>query len=315
MKKSLISLAVAAGLTASGVANAAPTAYGFMDIAIVDQDSVGELDLVSTTSAFGLKGSEDLGDGMKAIYKIELQVDLDDRNNNITDRDQWLGLKGGFGKVLFGTTSSNYKQMGGKIDPFYRTVIQARSVGQQSALHRGANEDGGRMTSAIQYTSPNFSGITVVLNTTMHASADEASGVGIRYKSKQLTAWVDTLSGQGDGSGALSGTFDSATKVGVKFAATDQLTLGAQIESIDLVGGGETDVSFLSATFGLDKNNTIAFTYGITDDVVSGINFGIWHKLSKMTHAYVALNSTSDEVTGSSAADDDFLVIGLRKKF
>ena len=65
----------------------------------------------------------------------------------------------------------------------------------------------------------------------------------------------------------------------------------------------------------LDKNNTIAFTYGITDDVVSGINFGIWHKLSKMTHAYVALNSTSDEVTGSSAADDDFLVIGLREKF
>ena len=333
MKKSITSLAVAAGLLVAGVANATPTVYGFIDIAVVDTDSAGEPDLVTTSSRIGLKGAEDLGNGLKAIYKIELEIDLDDRNptnshgggtapasattSATRDRDQYVGLKGSLGTIVFGTASSNYKQMGGTIDPFYRTGIQARSTGQQSALHSGAGEDGGRLSSIVQYTSPKAAGFSVVLNTTLHASPDETTGVGIRYTSKSLDVWVDALNGQADGgpATALAGAFDSAAKVGARFKATEQLTFGAQFENIDTVGGGDFDVTFVSATYGIDNNNILGLTWGETEDVVSGFNLGLWHVLSKLTSVYVAYNDTSDEAPGSSAADDDTFVVGLRKKF
>ena len=326
MKKSLISLAVVAGLAASGVANAAPTAYGFIDVSlnsISDNTNTGatggnedNMNLSSNTSAIGLKGSEDLGDGVKAIYKVEFQVDVTDRvsGGSTTDRDQFVGLKGGMGKVIFGTASSNYKQMGGKIDPFYRTAIQARSVGQQSPLHSGTGLDGGRMDKMVQYTSPNFGGISVVLNTTFQGNDDEASGIGVRYKTKGLDVWVDALSGVADGSGALGGSFDSATKVGAKFKATKEITVGGQYETVDFVGGGDTTVLFLSGTFAMDKNNTIALTYGATEDTTAGFSAGIWHKMSKMTSVYAAFNSMSEDTAGSGN-DGSIIVAGIRKKF
>ena len=324
MKKSFISLAVAAGLAVSGAAQAAPTAYGFIDVSLFDvSPEVGadpEINLTSTTSAFGLKGSEDLGDGMKAIYKVEFQYDIDDRNQNIVDRDQWVGLKGGFGKVIFGTASSNYKQMGGKIDPFYRTPAQARSRGGQSTLHAGAGDEGGRMSSMVQYTSPKMGGVSAVANITFSGSSDEASGLGLRYEAKGLKVWLDTLSGKGDGSGnALGGSLDSATKIGGMYSM-DNLTFGAQIESIDTLGGGEVDVTYLMAMMSLDKANTVAINYGITDDVNSMINVGIWHALSKKTCLYAAYHINSDEEPGaasSGANDDGFTAwaLGMRKKF
>lgn len=321
MKKSTLSLAVAASLFAAGTVNAAPTAYGFIDVSInsVSLDATGatdpELDMSSNTSAFGLKGSEDLGDGMKAIYKIEFQVDVTTRvsGGSLTDRDQFVGLKGGMGKVIIGTASSNYKQMGGKIDPFYRTAIQARSVGQQSGLHKGAGLDGGRMDHMVQYTSPKMGGIQAVANIGISGSADEANGLGIRYSNKMVTAWFDLLNRSG-----AAGL--SATKVGAKIKATKALTIGVQFEKVDTSPTTDQSVNFLSAAFAVNKNNTVAFTYGKTEDVKSGFNLGLWHKMSKKTSVYVAMNSTSDEQPGAAGTgvNDDgstTIVAGIRKKF
>ena len=331
MKKTLISLAVVAGLSASVAVQADSKIYGFIDLALVDQDKAAELNVVSTTSAIGFKGSEDLGGGMKAIYKMEFQVDVMNRCsakstavtttvtaglvatntvttsgcNAITDRDQWLGIKGGMGTVKIGTMSSNYKQKGGKIDPFYRTPVQARSVGQQSNLHSGASITRGRLTNAIQYASPKMGGMQLIANTTISGSADEAIGFGLRYKTKTVDAWFDAFT-----PGAANA--DTATKVGVKFTGVKNLTLGLQLEQTKKVVGG--DVMFLSAAYKIDGNNTLAFTFGETDTKLSGFNLGVWHKLSKQTSMYAAYNDTSDE-SGATTADDSTFALGLRKKF
>ena len=117
---------------------------------------------------------------------------------HLIDRDQWLGLKGGWGKVAFGTMSSNYKQMGGKIDPLYRTEVEGRGIlNMQSNFHSGAGIDGGRMTKAIQYTTPKMAGIEVVVNTTLSgagagtSNADESMGLGVRWSNKSFLAYFD----------------------------------------------------------------------------------------------------------------------------
>ena len=169
MKKTLIATAVAAGMLATGAAQADPTVYGILHFSINKQNDAeysggnvvfnDGLDMTSNTSAIGVKGSEDLGGGMKAIYKAEWLIDpfstgvaIDDTFGNTLNttiggllqrRDIWVGLKGGWGKAAVGTMSTNYKQMGGKIDPMYRTRLEARgALNLQSPSHRGAGTDG-----------------------------------------------------------------------------------------------------------------------------------------------------------------------------
>jgi predicted porin len=85
MKKSLIATAVAAGMLATGAVQADPTVYGILHLSIDTfsdnhYNSTGlvkpdEPEMRSNTSAIGVKGSEDLGGGLKAIYKAEFKVD------------------------------------------------------------------------------------------------------------------------------------------------------------------------------------------------------------------------------------------------
>ena len=104
---------------------------------------------------------------MKAFYKVEFQIDMDERNNGknnttggVTDRDQYIGLKGGMGTVKFGTMSSNYKQKGSSVDPMYRTALEGRGAMEtHSTLHGGAGRTAGRMTDTIQYSSPKMGGM------------------------------------------------------------------------------------------------------------------------------------------------------------
>ncbi|MBT8132981.1 MAG: porin, partial [Gammaproteobacteria bacterium] len=167
MKKSILAIAVAATMAAPA-AIAAPTVYGNVHLSLNQADNdipdaKNNLSVSSNTSALGVKGSEDLGDGLKAIYKLEFGVTIGPKPTTdpdsdyltggesavgaLTGRDQFVGLKGGFGAIKFGTMSSNYKQMGGKVDPMYRTVLEGRGfMNMQSGLHAGASENGGRST-------------------------------------------------------------------------------------------------------------------------------------------------------------------------
>lgn len=137
MNKKLVTLAVAAALAAPAVAMADATLYGKLNVGInyVDQNEGfkgwGLSDNQVIKSAFnnqylgiynpfittpqgpsnrlGVKGSEDLGNGLKAIYQIELGFSISDSLNNgavnneaITMRNTFVGLAGNFGTVLMG---------------------------------------------------------------------------------------------------------------------------------------------------------------------------------------------------------------------
>ncbi len=111
MKKSLVALAV---LVASGAAMAqsSVTLYGIADIwlgtvkadqELANPNSVTKLDSGGiSTSRWGLKGSEDLGGGLNAIFTLETSVGLDTGASAGFSRLSYVGLDGGFGTVTFG---------------------------------------------------------------------------------------------------------------------------------------------------------------------------------------------------------------------
>jgi len=347
MKKTIISLAIAAGMAASGAASA--EVYGVLHASIDSADTgsnVDSMDMKSQTSAIGVKGSEDLGDGMKAFYKAEFQVDITEAGG-LTGRDQYVGLNGGMGTVKFGTMSSNFKQMGGTVDPLYRTTLEGRGAlaMQSSMLHGGAGRTRGRMTDLVQYSSPKMGGMQLVINTTFDAAnttgpapkdIDETIGVGFRYEAKDFNVYVDMIDMSGeqnpakaaklntDGS-TTAGTAgddvvvsESATKIGGSYEM-GALKIGAQIEQTeDLVGN---DYRMLSVAYKVDGNNSVYFTTGqaVDNDSVGGAkgstSFALAydHKMSKSTDLYAGYGSRDD----NDGASKDYTVItaGMRVKF
>ena len=75
----------------------------------------GKNDLYSQSSRLGFKGTEDLGNGLKAWFQIENGLNVDGRQNAMTGawagRNSALGLEGGFGNVLVGIWDTPYKSV------------------------------------------------------------------------------------------------------------------------------------------------------------------------------------------------------------
>ena len=339
MKKSFIATAVAAGLLASGAAHAEPQVYGILHLSIdaYSDDHLNgagavlktsDLNMHSNTSAVGIKGSEDLGNGLKAIYKVEFQVFPDETSNTISSRDQWIGLKGGWGKLSFGTMSSNYKQMGGKVDPLYRTEAEGRGIlNMQSGLHGGSGTDGGRMTNTVNYTTPKMGGFSVVLNTTLsgaganNSNLDEAIGAGIRWSNKAFLVYADYFDPQSAGA---TGNDESVAKVGGKWS-NKTFQVGAQYEMTEDQLGG--DYIFANGLWNINKNNAVTLSVGQQDKVSQAFAVAYVHTMSKQTNVYAGYGSVEEDSAGSYASglgykadgtlhsDGSVFTFGLRKSF
>ncbi|MCP5158040.1 MAG: porin [Gammaproteobacteria bacterium] len=165
MKKSTLVLAVAAALTGFGsVAVADTTLYGSARVSIdyvdIDKpagflsDSIDYWDVFNDSSRLGVRGEEDLGGGLSAIYQYEFGVDLTDGGNFNSNRPKWVGLKGGFGAVTLGTQWSAYYNVTGVADIFNSSRTFATDTGYLGGQY------GHRLDNTVLYTSPNMSGFT-----------------------------------------------------------------------------------------------------------------------------------------------------------
>ena len=340
MKKSILAIAVAATMAAPAAVMAAPTVYGNVHLSInaADNDvpnADNNIQMSSNTSAIGVKGSEDLGDGLKAIYKVEFGVNVLGKPDTTPDdsagdaagsdgvlngRDQFVGLKGGWGTAKVGTMSSNYKQMGGKVDPLYRTPLEGRAFlqTQSGTLHGGRGVNRGRQTNTLQYVSPKMAGIQLVANTTFSGSNDETSGIGLRWSNKAFLAYVDYISGQ-TGTAGLDCTSpacetESAVKIGGKFSAK-AFAVALQYEAAEDRTG--SDFIFGAGTWNINKNNALILTAGqksakADNRDTTGVAVAYNHKMSKMTNVYVGYGAKSAD---QDLKDESMLTFGLRKKF
>ncbi len=356
MKKRFLLAAVSAALISPFAAHAGATVYGNVHLSLdtpsfEDDAKNDNTRMNSNTSAIGVKGKEDLGGGMSAIFKIEFQVDPSERNKNIVDRDQWVGLKGAMGTVKFGTMSNNYKQLGGKIDPMYRTRLEGRGfLDTQTSLHGGAGQNGGRSTNTLQYSTPKMGGMKVVFNYTFSGNDEETIGLGVHYKSKTAIAYIDYLDVQrqassavtavafvGDnpatvgiderveavaGSAAVAAASETAFKIGGSYKMGD-VTLGLQYEFIDqdfnnIKGitpkdsdGKANDVIFASLNYKVNGNDNFAFTLG--DNGTDDVGYALMynHKMSKRTNIYGGYGDNASQ----KANDEQIVTLGVRHKF
>ena len=136
MKKTLVALAVLGSF--AGVASAATsvTLYGTVDAGYegwsfskaysgVDNTFV-QGGTSESNSNFGIKGQEDLGNGLSAIFKLEGRFGADvgaiDSNDSFFHREATVGLKGSFGEVKIGRAKSQMELALGGIVPGHRVA-------------------------------------------------------------------------------------------------------------------------------------------------------------------------------------------------
>ena len=164
MQKKLLALAVAGALAAPMAVQAQGSnvqIYGVLNPSVdfIDNGDDSGAVMSNNSSRIGFKGSEDLGNGLKAIFQLESAVDIDNRGGaGWTARDSWAGLAGSFGTVQLGNMFSAYKTSTNFVDPFGDTIGDYNNVFSRSTF--GSFDK--RFENAINYISPNFGGFSVM---------------------------------------------------------------------------------------------------------------------------------------------------------
>ena len=159
------SLALAAMLASatSALAQSSVTIYGRADAGIYHQSrsnpGANQWTLSSDTSYFGLRGSEDLGGGLSATFKLESQVDLSSGSSSSAffNREAYVGLSDRrLGTLQLGSMWGPSVWVSGKSDAFGRAQL-----GAVQTLLQGANNRGNtfKFDNAVQYISPKIGNV------------------------------------------------------------------------------------------------------------------------------------------------------------
>lgn len=173
MQKKIIALAVAALASSAAFAQSNVTVYGTVDLGQAwvksnsdaagnaGQKNVGRLD--NNSSNIGFRGTEDLGNGLKALFQFEAGINTDNGGGWGAGRDSYIGLTGGFGTVVAGNLTHPLRAMGAKVEltPGAAGFGTAASItGAIGATKTGADD---RAANALAYVSPKFGGFTATV--------------------------------------------------------------------------------------------------------------------------------------------------------
>jgi predicted porin len=128
--------------------------------------------VTSNSSNLGFRGTEDLGQGLRAFFQIESAVNLDNGTQSgfWASRNSGVGLQGGWGQLLLGQWDSPYKYTTLRIDPTGNTGIAAYTgiLGSTGSITAG---QGGstfaerasfdrRVQNVVQYWTPTWQGLS-----------------------------------------------------------------------------------------------------------------------------------------------------------
>ena len=164
MKKKLIALAVAGATFAPAVMaqTANPvTLYGRVWVMVNSMKASSGATTLSTrttvvdeSSLIGVRGTEDLGGGLKAWFQVESSAPPDAGGGTFGSRNSGVGLQGDFGSVVLGRWDSPMKLSAIFVDPFgQNTIGNQLAIVNQGDFNRRENN-------MIQYWTPNLSGFS-----------------------------------------------------------------------------------------------------------------------------------------------------------
>src|SRR5690625_4235971 len=209
MKKTLLAAALMVGFAGVAQAETSVTLYGVVDGGVGYQrlktksdagsakaTRTGLLGGVQRGNRWGLRGSEDLGDGLRMIFQLESGFDIatgkSAQGGRLFGREAHFGLAGdSWGQLTFGrqtTVSSMY--IPGIGSPFGASFMQANFGATFSSVNTT------RYDNMIQYQTPSFAGFQAGLGysfNTNGAQLGTMKGVTGKKIKPDQKAWTAAL--------------------------------------------------------------------------------------------------------------------------
>lgn len=163
MKKLLVAAAALSALVGGASAQSNVVLYGELDAGVGQRYTMKDTGVISNyagTSRWGVRGTEDLGNGLKANFNFESgAIDLGNGavgGNGGFNRQAWVGVSGGFGSVMLGRTTTPQNRIMGGFD--LNDTADGSSALKHVGLAANGSFGGSRQNSQIQYATPNFGG-------------------------------------------------------------------------------------------------------------------------------------------------------------
>lgn len=167
------------------------TLYGRVDANMTYMTGEGWYMDQASTSRLGLRGKEDLGNGLSALFQFESRinpVDGSTESPRVWGREAWVGLQGGWGTLRMGRSLSPSQRIASNYDPHGTDGIG--SFGSSGLLLGLPSATFTRLESGIYYETPKFGGFTVFGAATLkdEEDADEVYSVRLRYADGPIDA-------------------------------------------------------------------------------------------------------------------------------
>lgn len=272
MKKSLLALAV---LAASGAAMAqsSVTLYGVADAGVTyvngDKNWSGVTSGNNLTSRIGFRGVEDLGGGLKANFRLEAGLNLDNGDGAsgyagakagdglAFKRQSTVGLEGGFGEVRLGRELTAAYNATARYD-----VFGSVGLGQSRLWADGGVVDGSanaaavttnqRVSNAVTYVSPNFSGFKAAVNYGFGEVAGANSdsqylGAGLTYDNGPLSVGLGLERLNKGANSVATGKINVWSLGGSYDLGVAKILAGYRESKVDLVAGDNKRKGYMLA--------------------------------------------------------------------
>ncbi len=280
--------------------------YGKLNLSLQssDEGDGSEGELVSNASRVGIKGGAQINPDLEVIYQLEWQVDVDDLggSDNLSPRNQYVGLRGSFGEITMGRRDTVLKTLQGNIDLF------SDYEGDIKAIFAGEN----RTKNTVSYYSPGFNEFRVAASYILSEDdmVDDGVSFAVTYGDDDLKRTNFYLGAAMDSE--VQGYDSERFVASTRFEKTVVGLMYQQQERVD--GTAEADGYVVSA-----KHPVGNFTYKVqyqmmdfTDGDENSIAAGVDYKLGKNTKVF-------GWYTGRDLDNIDveqrYFAIGLEHKF
>ncbi|MFP4890675.1 porin [Paraburkholderia sp. EG304] len=265
MKKSLLALAALGAFAGVAHAQSSVTLYGIVDVGINMNTNAGgfhKYDMSSGVlqgSRFGLRGTEDLGGGLKALFVLENGFDVTNgslgQKGLMFGRQAYVGLSSTFGTVTLGR---QYDSVVDYVGPFE----SGDQWGGYIAAHPGDIDNFNnayRTNNTVKYTSANYGGLTFGGTYSFGGQAGNFTGnqiwsLGAGYNNGPLALGVGYLNARTPA--ASGGLFNNGGTIAAPNAAVSSTVYSGftSANTYQVIGAGGA-YTFGAATIGLTYSN------------------------------------------------------------
>ncbi|AZG09144.1 porin [Pigmentiphaga sp. H8] len=355
MKKTLLAAALLAGFAGAAQAQSNVTLYGLVDAGfnyskIEGNDSRMGIDSgLMGQSRWGIRGSEDIGGGLKAIFTLENGFNVDNgqqTQGRLFGRYAFVGVESASaGRVTLGrTTNLGFMWAAGIANPFGLSFGQS-TVGSTFG-YNDAELGAGRVNNSIYYYSPKFSGFQGAIGYSFQSNPDTevAKGknndrlldLGLKYENGPLKAVITYQYLNPSQLTANNGKFKNLT-LGVNYDFGVVAVYGgyANAKGIRNPGTWNNTAAYGGYTSGATSANFTkdnAWTLGLsaplgpgkayaayqkaTQSKVKGFALGYSYDLSKRTNLYTYFSQNEvHDWTANKSLDARQFAVGLQHRF